>query len=477
MDAWTGGEKIAVSVGDYTGLYTMDAGGQATASDVPYYWLNTAPATVSAWWPYATEELTYDIADQSKGYAAFDLLYAEDEGSYAAPVQLTFSHQMAKVSYTLVKGEGITDAELTAAEVTLFGDRSVTVNGGKITGAATSQTDEIKPCADALGGSAVMVPQNMTGKPMIKISINGNDFYYAPDTEAAGNLQGGYRYSYIITVKAIGIEVLAITGGQWADGGSEDVASKEVTSHYTANDLKIGDYYYSDGTWSDGGLRTIYTDGTHRIDATVVPDPGKTVIGIVFHVGQHENDQSDYTSTGIGEAQCHGYVVAMTDATDNRYCMWGFNGQELGCYPTDGSISKMDTYHYPDLDWGGYAWTHKIINAAGGLDKLNATEDEGYPATWYAVVSYETGCNAPSNSSGWFLPSIGQMWNIYQNRSSLFGSVSGAEGLKSEQCYWSSSEMSYDPNNWALFVFVKYGNVADKRKDYADCHVRPILAF
>ena len=32
----------------------------------------------------------------------------------------------------------------------------------------------------------------------------------------------------------------------------------ENSGTYTASDLKMGDYYYSDGTWSDGGLRETF---------------------------------------------------------------------------------------------------------------------------------------------------------------------------------------------------------------------------
>ena len=46
---------------------------------------------------------------------------------------------------------------------------------------------------------------------------------------------------------------------------------------------KVGDYYYSDGTWSDGGLISINADGTSPVWAEEKPAPveGKTVIGIV----------------------------------------------------------------------------------------------------------------------------------------------------------------------------------------------------
>ena len=47
---------------------------------------------------------------------------------------------------------------------------------------------------------------------------------------------------------------------------------------------KVGDYYYSDGTWSDGGLVSIDADGLNPVWAEEKPAPveGKTVIGIVF---------------------------------------------------------------------------------------------------------------------------------------------------------------------------------------------------
>lgn len=470
-DYWDGGEKIAVNIGDYTGTYIIQANGNTT-SDTPYYWQNTTPATVSAWFPYAEGEQTYDISDQSDGYAGFDFLYAQNEGSYAASVQLSFHHQIAKVSYTLVKGSGITDAELATAKVILMGKKSVTVCDGMIM--STSQTGEITPCHDAaaLSGSAIMVPQNVTGEPLIKVSIGDNLFLYTPETEAVGNLLPAHHYSYTITVKAHGIEVSAATGGEWVTGGSEDVASKELKQSYSASDLKPGDYYYSDGTWSDGGLRKLYADGSTTQEA--VQPNGKTVIGIVFYAGHHPNDQSDYSSTGINSEKCHGYAVALTDATSSE-CIWGVYGTELGCYPTTADGNKQNNLDNPDIDWCGYDWTQKIITAAGGKDKLNATEQAGYPATWYAIVSYETGCNAPAKSSGWFLPSIGQLWKIYQNRSSLFDSVSEAEGLKSEW-YWSSSESYRFPTYCALYLNVGR-DVSDAIKYSRSCYVRPILAF
>ena len=248
-----------------------------------------------------------------------------------------------------------------------------------------------------------------------------------------------------------------------------------ITYDGTETEPKIGDYYYSDGTWSDGGLRKLYADGTMEwAEPKPEPESGKTVIAIVFHAGHHANDGSDYSSTGIGSEKCHGYAVALQDAT-NDYCQWGY-GTELGCCPTDEGGNKQNNYSTPDIDWSGYTWTQKIITAAGGKENLNATEESGYPATYYAVVDYETKVKAPTKSSGWFLPSIGQMRNVYQNRTSLFDGKTGVSGLQSDR-YWSSSENYDRPATGALYVDVDYGSVGAHNKADRASYVRPVLAF
>ena len=226
--------------------------------------------------------------------------------------------------------------------------------------------------------------------------------------------------------------------------------------------LQMGDYLCknSDGNWY------------------IIPGeemPNEECIAIVFHAGHHENDASDYSATGIGQQKCHGYAIALQDAT-NGYCQWGVYGTELGCCPTDGSGNKQNNYSTPDIDWSGYAWTQKIIAAAGGTGNLNAAEDSGYPATYYAVVDYASKVPSPANSSGWFLPSIGQMWNVYQNRASLFEGKTVVSGLKSDW-YWSSSEYYHLPACYALYVDVGDGRVYYDFKYLRSSYVRPVLAF
>ena len=309
-DAWTGGEEIRVSLEGVFGnkTYVMDASGNASPKDADnaFYWKNTDEARVSAWTPDIESET--DISDQSGGYAAFDVLYASAIGRYDQAINLRFIHRMAKIEVILKAGEGITEEELEGATVTIFGDPLTHSTAGLVS--PGDQSDgEIKPYYDAATKKyeALVPPQDMTGKPLIRISIGSNDFTYTPETEAAGKFGffGGKRYAYTITVKASGIEVTAAKGGTWNAGGSENVGVT-ITYDGTETEPKIGDYYYSDGTWSDGGLRKLYADGTMEwAETKPQPENGKNVIAIVCGIsagtGAGDNTLALIMTRGLAE--------------------------------------------------------------------------------------------------------------------------------------------------------------------------------
>ena len=248
---------------------------------------------------------------------------------------------------------------------------------------------------------------------------------------------------------------------------------KEAVTEYGAEDLKMGDYLYSDGTTSDGGLRKLYPDGTvETATEAVAPEAGKTVIGIVFHAGRHATDASDYTKplnaggpTLAGEVR--GYAVAITDAC--LYDVW--NGGVLwATKPND----KFDCDFVIDVsdnldDWNGYAncqvmhdyvtahagedWEMRHFQAAWSCETYgNRTLDyEGNPTSDY---EWQAPLRAPAGTSGWFLPSCGQLWYMmpYQDylnsRFMAAKEVSAAELQEYvkeffSQSYWSSTKDGY----------------------------------
>lgn len=278
-DAWTDGDEIGVRIGadGAAGSYKLNADGAVKEAVTPVYWQNSASATVKAWYPYAAQT-NISISDQSNGYAAYDFLTATAENqNYRTPVTLNFKHQMAKVKYILRAGNGITADELATATVSIYGYTQVSFLQGVLSGSGDGW---IAPSvsASATAGEALLVPQNMAGKSFIRVTINGLSHVYTPKAgENIGNLVAGNAYTYTITVSVYDIKVQAVTGGTWSDGGSEAAIVPVI---YTADDVKLGDYFYEDGTTSDGGLRARYSNGFVRWE-TPKPDPtpDKTLLG------------------------------------------------------------------------------------------------------------------------------------------------------------------------------------------------------
>ena len=496
-DAWTGGEEIRVSLEGVFGnkTYVMDASGNASPKDADnaFYWKNTDEARVSAWTPDIESET--DISDQSGGYAAFDVLYASAIGRYDQAINLRFIHRMTKIEVILKAGEGITEEELEGATVTIFGDPLTHSTAGLVS--PGDQSDgEIKPYYDAATKKyeALVPPQNMTGKPLVRISIGSNAFTYTPDTDAAGNFGyfGGKRYAYTITVKANGIDVQSVTSGTWVANGEENVTSKRVKQSFTADELKIGDYFYSDGTWSDGGLRKLYADGSMVIAAEKpVPVSGKTVVGIVFQTDKSRIGAKEKEKLG-GEDKAHGLVMALKNATTDQ--RWGPFGQDEGLTKC---VTKADDYN----DISGYGNCEHIRTNRGNFDN--------YPA-FKAAYDYNTTCPVSATTTGWYLPASGQWWNILQNlggcpvfakqdeqtssQSGDFtwtgqGDVPAAlnawmekiatdskDNFRNGDWLWSSSE--YSDNRARLWYVSSRGTVcSDWTSKSSDVDVRPVLAF
>ena len=264
-------------------------------------------------------------------------------------------------------------------------------------------------------------------------------------------------------------------------GWTEDI---DITE-YTAADLKMGDYLYSDGTTSDGGLRKLLPDGTlETAPEAVAPEAGKTVIGIVFYAGRHATDASDYTKplnaggpTLAGEVR--GYAVAITDAC--LYDAW--NGGVLwATKPNDESDYAFEIDVSDNLDdWNGYAncqvmhdyvtahagedWEMRHFQAAWACETYgNRTLDyDGNPTSDY---EWQAPLRAPAGTSGWFLPSCGQLWYMmpYQDylnsRFMAAKEVSAAELQEYvkeffSQSYWSSTKHD---NYSAQAMFVNFKN-------------------
>lgn len=526
-DAWTGGEQVAVEAasGSATAAvktYTAAADGTLSAAD-PLWWRSTdEQKTLRAWYcgdgssaaggaNAATVPTAWSTAaDQSgaEGYPASELLFAPAvKASFGnAAVPLRFYHQTAKVVVQIKNAEYVTDAaqilsvRIGDGNLALSGSYEAPTGAGATAGVWTPGEGEGEiaprrlttvPAGYVACYEALVIPQSMDGERLVAVETAAGTMYYTP---AAGDAQlaAGKVHSYIITVKADRLDVEVVRGGEWNDGGSEEVESWNT---FTESDLKIGDYFYSDGTTSDGGLRGIYADGSLKMaDVKPAPVEGKTVIGIVF--------QTDPARIGAAEKEAlaakgvkkpHGLVIAVKNAA--MEVPWSRNR-------TDTDLPNVSTVAacYEDID--GFSHTHAIWSSQDYTGDPNT-----YPA-FKAVADYTV--PAPGRTTGWFLPSIGQLWNLFE----ILGDVAALKEPRNrtsqlEETYWTNQgdvpaalnawmaqvgpeDKDIFPANLWIWSSSEIRNLSARRWcvrsiGYVDCftndkvgnshEVRPVLAF
>ena len=503
---WQGVTSVALKLGDAVKEYTVTASTDFKSATLsrkndPYYWTSRNPITVSAWWPFDNADITQMPAvkvaeDQSKlaDFQNSDFISAENQTVKFDNPTLEFTHRTARVAIELKSGTGFTSVD--GATVSLV---SLSADNGNPTAIKTYN-------ASGNTYEALTAPQTVAaGDPFIRVELGSGIFYFRPQSNVV--LEAGSRYKYTVKVNATGLTLDGCTIGYWTDGGSEDV---RITISYDGSETeaKIGDYYYADGTWSDGGLRKLYADGKMEwAETTPQPMNDKTCIGIVFYTGRHETDRSDYTKPlsedgpTIPNGKVNGYVVALTDVHDGSSdrLRWEYGPGNVYNKAIDASTSKRD--------WQGYSnslkfhefvnknenkeagWEMKHFPAALACETYGnrTTDRDGNPAN--GKYDWQKPLAAPGNTSGWFLPSCGQLQYLYKNRSVLSARMTDVKNSTPTDCsykdeigwfstsgfYWSSTESSYGPDfAWR----VDLGNDRGYRstKSYTGS-VRTVLAF
>lgn len=204
--------------------------------------------------------------------------------------------------------------------------------------------------------------------------------------------------------------------------------------------LKIGDYYYSDGTFS-----------SHL-------DKSKTCVGVVFSL----------ETTGIEKAHgwTHGQIVALEDAEDEcGSCVWG----------TDGDLPAPHVFKEESValqDQNGYLYTHSGYTNGDDFEAFKM-------ARCYSI-------SLPTCTSGWYLPSLGQWRDILTNLGKItvtddvfsFDLVKTLENLYflniQSTDYWSSTAKDAS-NSWGVSFFY-YGCVYSFNRQSA-CRVRTVAAI
>lgn len=262
-DAWVEGDVVAMKVGEEVKQYTAEADGTLSADD-PFYWKSSEETkTVAAWycgdgstaangsnagqvptsWAVQTDQANND------GYKKSDFLYASESISFIdrESTSLPFYHQTARVVINIKNAEAATDAANIASVV--IGDANNLALSGSYSPpgvGTTAGTWDISTGTPAKGTitpkditsgiaylksyAALVIPQNMTGKKFIAITLKGDITYYYTPTDTDATLESGKEYTYNVTVKFGYLDVVKVdTSGEWGSDGTKDVNSEPIT--------------------------------------------------------------------------------------------------------------------------------------------------------------------------------------------------------------------------------------------------------
>ncbi|MDE5773813.1 MAG: fimbrillin family protein [Muribaculaceae bacterium] len=229
---------------------------------------------------------------------------------------------------------------------------------------------------------------------------------------------------------------------------------------YTYDKVIIGDFYCKN-TMNNGFV--LPCEATKYLDSE-----DHLCIGLVFFTDQNVRDgvedietgnilyNYNYSETGIREERCHGYVMALTDVNNDLNDLFEWELDE-----------DYDVYHFGETrgglscnqqreDWGGYNNTQNILNAC----YENGWNYNWYPAAYAATLygnlvsktinvynkkkmvwqpktiifheyegeteldypnpyEWQKPLQAPENTTGWYLPALGQL-NAIRQYQSLF---------------------------------------------------------
>ena len=252
----------------------------------------------------------------------------------------------------------------------------------------------------------------------------------------------------LVTLAEGSARITATTCNDWSvpDGASHVSASCNIVVEKPTTPVNVGDYYYSDGTWS-----------TAR-------DYSKTVIGIVF--AKASPATADKAMMTDYPKCTHGLVVALKEYS-SAFGQFG--------YETVYTWLSNNGYEVPDVTRpNGYGLTKGL----GAYRVANPTYCELFDSASGPAALHNASVKSPA--SPWYIPSYYEMKLLWEQKSVVNASLSAMSATQvSDSYYWSSTLRTYNkyndcqgsPFNMATGDWYSY----DKKS--TSYPVRVILAF
>ena len=228
-------------------------------------------------------------------------------------------------------------------------------------------------------------------------------------------------------------------------------------------DPLVGDYYYSDGTWST------------ELDAS------KTAIGVVIWTGDPAQDDPILKAD---HPECtHGLVLSSKEFSGTWQENCGAYGQTIDAWRAT-NLPEYESLMY----WVEYYVTNGPIDKMLGYQHtkaIKAFNEDPANSEWpvnivSGIPAFNKDVPAPKTSSGWFLPSIKQMSCLNSgNLSSInnvFSSIPEGNAMNAYGYYLTSTEyVDIMPNGVTLFQTMFF-DAGSSNKNFGNSY-RYMLAF
>jgi hypothetical protein len=267
------------------------------------------------------------------------------------------------------------------------------------------------------------------------------------------------RTGEITAHKAGTVQIKVTTNNDWSvpGGTTHKSAVCTLTVKKSGISLNVGDYYYSDGTWSSQ------------------LDPAKTVIGVVF--AKVNAASSDHKMSADKPECTHGLVVSTVEYTSayTKNRSWSLRDAESWMY-------NNGYTQYKDTDKPvGYSNTKGFIELHDArVESYGCTIDFALYGSDSPVRTHRNAVAAPSATTDWYIPSFKEMQLLSEAMgiiNPVIESLSGTKvGTEYPYQYWCSTS-DYDGIGVRAVTMDNGQWMTTGKTESSALPVRVILAF